>query len=361
MPESNSNEKRSIHRINTALSTITPEVSFIVPIYNTPPKLIDRSIRSIASQGIASIEIIVVDDGSIKEISSYCDSLRDSYPFLRVIHQDNAGVSAARNSGLDLASGTWVMFVDADDELIPDTLEDALDTATRNNLDILYMTEITVNGNDSSERGLGFPVENKFRTVDNKEYLDELKTYFIAYESRDLDRIPKGLSVKVTCRLMKSCFAKSVRFDQNIRVMEDGAFNADLVSKVSRVGLLDKPCYYYYSNPFSITHTMDFESESESHCAAIAQHVQDLNLPQDAYYSNVCSYFFMACNSLLQSKKLSYKALRNGFNLPYFKVAFTHISNKYDYSSLFVKLKYYAASHGAVMFLYLLMRVRALL
>ncbi len=104
------------------------QISIIVPVYRAYHTL-SRCVTSILSQTWAFFELILVDDGSPDGSGGLCDALALADSRIRVIHQTNAGVSAARNAGLQAANGTWVLFVDADDALAPTALESALRAA----------------------------------------------------------------------------------------------------------------------------------------------------------------------------------------------------------------------------------------
>ena len=90
-------------------------VSVIIPVYNSGNK-IKKCIKSILNNGYSNIEIIIVDDGSDKETVDICNSLEKEEK-IRVIHQENAGVSSARNKGIEQARGEFITFVDADDTI----------------------------------------------------------------------------------------------------------------------------------------------------------------------------------------------------------------------------------------------------
>ena len=104
-------------------------LSVIVPVFNTAGTL-ERCVRSILSQQVDGLELILVDDGSTDASPALCDEFSGADARVRVIHRPNGGLSAARNSGIDAAKGTWIAFVDSDDELAPDTLSANLELAT---------------------------------------------------------------------------------------------------------------------------------------------------------------------------------------------------------------------------------------
>lgn len=96
-------------------------LSIIIPVYNCGAFLRD-CLQSIREMGISDYEVILVDDGSTDGSAQVCDELTQKYVYARCIHQRNQGVSAARNEGLRMAKGEYVLFVDADDALEPQGL-----------------------------------------------------------------------------------------------------------------------------------------------------------------------------------------------------------------------------------------------
>ena len=96
-----------------------PAVSIIVPVYNAE-RTVGRCIESILNQEYRDFELLLVNDGSTDASGSLCDGYAAKDSRIRVIHKKNAGVSAARNTALDLAQGTYLQFLDSDDWLTPD-------------------------------------------------------------------------------------------------------------------------------------------------------------------------------------------------------------------------------------------------
>ena len=100
----------------------TPELSIIVPIYKVE-KYLDECIRSLLQQTFTDFELILVDDGSPDACPQICDAAAEKDSRVRVIHQKNGGLSAARNTGIEAARGNWLGFVDSDDFVAPDMYE----------------------------------------------------------------------------------------------------------------------------------------------------------------------------------------------------------------------------------------------
>lgn len=104
---------------------MTPLVSIVMPCYNNGQTLA-RTVKSIQAQTQKDWELIAVDDGSKDDTLSVLENLARGEARMRVIHQENGGVSAARNAGMDAAKGQWIFFIDADDHLLAHALDHLL-------------------------------------------------------------------------------------------------------------------------------------------------------------------------------------------------------------------------------------------
>lgn len=122
-------------------------VSVIVPIYNVE-KFLRQCLDSIVNQTYRDLEIFLIDDGSPDNCGEICDEYAAIDNRIIVIHKENAGVSAARNDGIDRATGKWIMFVDPDDWLELDCCSRVIEIAKRNETDIIYFQR-----EDNSEEG----------------------------------------------------------------------------------------------------------------------------------------------------------------------------------------------------------------
>ena len=112
------------------------EISIIVPVYKVE-KYLRRCIDSIAAQTFTDWECILVDDGSPDDSGTICDEYAENDKRFRVFHQENAGVSAARNKGLDEAKGEWICFVDSDDWIEKEMLEKMYNLAVKNKAEVV--------------------------------------------------------------------------------------------------------------------------------------------------------------------------------------------------------------------------------
>ena len=102
------------------------KISIIVPIYNVE-KYLDRCIESIVGQTYKNLEIILIDDGSPDNCPQMCDEWAKKDDRIKVVHKENGGVSLARNKGMDIATGTYIGFVDSDDYIDKNMYEKLMD------------------------------------------------------------------------------------------------------------------------------------------------------------------------------------------------------------------------------------------
>ena len=122
-------------------------ISVIIPVYRVEAYL-KRCVDSVLTQTYTHMEVILVDDGSPDGCPSICDAYAEQDARVTVIHQENRGVSGARNRGLELANADYLMFLDADDCLCPGAIESLMDAATENNAWIVEgnYTEVDTEG-----------------------------------------------------------------------------------------------------------------------------------------------------------------------------------------------------------------------
>ena len=219
----------------TFLNKQMARLSVIIPVYNTLSTL-ERCIRSVLSQKVTDMEVILVDDGSTDGSSAMCDTLASTHGSLRVIHRKNGGLSAARNTGIEASSGTWLSFIDSDDELSPDTLSANLEWLESNPGTDMIEFPVNVHYGSSYSYVLSFNPEtveggDVFRHwIDNDGY-DHCYAWNKIYRRELFDniRFPQGES------------------------FEDAAICPKIIGKCRSIHYSDKGCYLYYRNQGGIT------------------------------------------------------------------------------------------------------------
>ena len=133
-----------------------PVVSIIVPVYNAAA-YVAECLQSLIAQTYSALEIIVVDDGSTDDSYAICQSLCNTSDRVRLYHQANAGVSAARNTGIDKSTGDYIMFVDADDALRDATTVETLLQAYTSQHDVLIYKKYHAHCTDT-RKTVAYPV-----------------------------------------------------------------------------------------------------------------------------------------------------------------------------------------------------------
>ncbi len=187
----------------------SPEISLVMPCYQNGATL-ERTVRSILAQTFADWELIAVDDGSTDDTGARLDALAKEEPRMRVLHQANGGVSAARNAGMACARGRFIGFVDADDYLLPGALE-ALLAMTDERTDIVCAAYIMRHGEDGGREELSVCAQGDRIAI---------------YES--LLRGDSALN-SMCARLYRADMLKKNRIEAplEVRVGEDVLFNLD--------------------------------------------------------------------------------------------------------------------------------------
>lgn len=161
---------------------IKMKLSIIVPVYGVANYL-RKCVDSLLVQDITDYEIILVDDGSLDECPQICDEYAEKYDNIRVVHQENAGLSAARNTGVATAQGEYIMFVDSDDYLQPNVLGTLIEQVEREKLDVLRFDYQNVRQTEAGEYEVFQPnkyphqVDTCREVVDGETYLDERMGY----------------------------------------------------------------------------------------------------------------------------------------------------------------------------------------
>lgn len=112
------------------------QTSVIVPVYNVE-RYLEKCVASILAQSQGDLELLLIDDGSTDGSGALCDTLAGTDRRIHVIHQENQGLGGARNTGIEAATGDWLMFVDSDDWLEPDVLERCLELARREDAELV--------------------------------------------------------------------------------------------------------------------------------------------------------------------------------------------------------------------------------
>ena len=212
-------------------------ISVIVPIYNVE-RYLEKCIDSILAQTYPELEIILCDDGSTDGGGAVCDRYAAQDDRIRVIHKPNGGLSDARNAGIEIARGSWYVFIDSDDYVGPDYLRELLDAekeASAGGKKVLVISDYQ----PFSEAG---PEQRAFP---EKMTMDLVPGGTDAQQFRDL--VFEFRVFPPYCKLYRGDIVRGqgLRFDTTIRTAEDFDFNRRYLEFVDRICYVPAVSYHY--------------------------------------------------------------------------------------------------------------------
>ena len=214
-------------------------VSVIIPIYNVE-KYLSTCVYSVLKQSLKDIEVILVDDGSPDNCGQIADSIARKDARVKVIHRNNGGLGAARNSGLDCARGEYVCFIDSDDWIDNNMLEELHTNAVGTNADIVFSgMRIVASGNVIDEYDHPF----HGRILDNKGDIFAFRRSFFGSLPEKVKIDPTPVSVCSALYSLSFIRKHHLRF-QCVR-SEDIFFNTQACRAANRVSFADGAFYNY--------------------------------------------------------------------------------------------------------------------
>ena len=259
-----------------------PFLSVIIPVYNVEPYL-RQCVDSVLNQKLEDYELILVDDGSPDACPQICDEYASRFPQIRVIHQQNGGLSAARNAGLRAAYGQYVMFMDSDDWWNPDvSVQDMLNRVkTRTNVDMFLFA-----GLDYIEGEGYFDRSDSIRCV-TKPVVDARSYYEIMLGNGNLQ-------VSACTKFLKRIFLlENALFFTDGLLGEDNEWMIRLLRCASTIEIIPFPLYICrLGRSTSITNTI--KKKNVSDLLQIVQNSIDYYQSPDADRS-VMKYEFCFC------------------------------------------------------------------
>lgn len=288
-------------------------VSVIVPVYNVPEKYLRKCIESLMNQTMQEIEIIIVDDGSKDNSGEVCDMYAEKDKRVKVIHKENGGLAAARNTGFQAAIGEYITFVDGDDWLSVEACEVTYETAKENNITVVLW------GASKEYEHKSIPYAYTLR--DNRIYVgdecEKLQSKLLDFQSNIATAYAK-------------LFKRSYLIENNIlhnAELRQGAegleFNLRAFDKLNNAQFINNNLYHYRFNENSIS----------------ASHNE-----KNHYYVIEC---FKTIKKFIMSSKNKEKLLKNFYNRLLYVINTTAISgyfspdNKEPYKDKKKKFKQY--------------------
>ena len=252
-------------------------VSVVVPVYNVE-KFLPQCVDSLLAQTLPNLEIILVDDGSTDGSGSICDSYAATNENIRVIHQKNAGLSAARNTGIAAAKGEYIGFVDSDDFIAPQMYRALLEAALTGGMSVAVCGRyITDEEGNVTEEAFTLSQEKTYAPVDAMEQI----------------LIGGPVDVAAWDKLYRKDLFDGITFPVG-EINEDAAIIFRLVDKAEKIVHIGAPMYYYRGRSGSITKSgyKPNKIQALDHAKAIEQFVchryPQLKLACQRYTAYMC-------------------------------------------------------------------------
>jgi len=221
-----------------------PAISVIVPVYNVEAYL-DNCINTILKQSFKDFELILVDDGSEDNSLSICEKYQELDARIIVLKQANKGVSEARNKGLAVAKGNYLLFVDGDDYLHEQMLEQLYTLTEQAQADLAIC---------------GFKVTSSlkepFKGISNANTLTLTKE-----EALQNFLYPKKLNfgISIWNKLFRRSCVEDLHFDSQLQMNEDKYFLSQALCKASSVLYTSEILYFYYQRPDSVSKSKNYK------------------------------------------------------------------------------------------------------
>ncbi|MGM9737050.1 MAG: glycosyltransferase family 2 protein [Candidatus Cryptobacteroides sp.] len=258
-------------------------ISIIVPVYNSA-SFLDKCISSVVSQTSRDIEILLIDDGSTDGSGEICESWSKIDSRINVIHQDNSGVSAARNRGIEAARGEFIMFLDSDDAICPDSCYRLETYQKEHNSDCVVFGAF-------QDSGTVWMLQNE---IEYNCLFDFQKDFVRLLETELLSPVWNKLYKK---DYIKHKFIESMSFG------EDLVFCLDYISQCNKINFVPWSCYLHNNlNEYSITHTfrinqindieqwrtsiLDFAENNDCSEGLFSKYVKDVMLWLKRFYAS---------------------------------------------------------------------------
>lgn len=265
------------------------KISVIIPCYNTEPVLLLPCIVSILNQTYHNYEIIIVDDGSYDDYRKIYSDIKRIDNRISVVYQANKGVSSARNIGVSLSTGDYIVFIDSDDEISKTFFQEAIDAIVHTgsdmvtgcyvrNKNVLQKVEKAIN----LHTNLHFPVCT-FEGDDLKELIPKM----VSNKLKFCDGL---MSIGSGCwsRVVRGDIARRVRFDEELTILEDVIWNIQMVNICKKVSYVIRPWYIYNNNASSAVHTYDTKTINNNELG-LWKLKEMLNLDNDKEFMSFCN------------------------------------------------------------------------
>lgn len=269
-------------------------IDIIIPVYNTPIDDLKRCLSSIERQTFKDYKVYIIDDGSLDDVRSFLDEYVRDKDEVIVKHVVNGGVSRARNIGIDSSSAEYLTFVDSDDTLEENFLEEAFSLIKDNDLDSV------IGGYNEVKNGEVVKVrkcDDGFYIYDKSNLdlvMDKLLSGKLREDNKKIGSLPTG---RIYTRLYKRSVLGDLRFNSSLGMSEDTLFMIDFMDRVKQIGLSSSIWYNYYINDYSISRRKVSDKVINDHMMFIEEVYKRMLVEDDLRIKN--AYIFRVFKSLI--------------------------------------------------------------
>lgn len=245
------------------------KISVIIPVYRVE-RYLDACVASVCAQTYQNLEIILVDDGSPDACGQMCESWAQKDARIKVIHQENKGLSGARNAGMRIATGEYLGFVDSDDTILPEMYEILYGVLTQSGADLAMCAIQCVYADGTEKKESDSPLPSGVMTLE--EWMAVRYLNLRVYLAGEV----------VWNKLYKRNLLENVWFREGV-IMEDTPFFNDYMKESLRVAVTDRALYRYLQRKDSIM-GRGFTPKSLAHFYALRERTgkcQKLQLPSE--------------------------------------------------------------------------------
>ncbi len=230
-----------------------PKVSLVIPVYNVE-KFFRRCINSVLNQTLKDIEIILVDDGSLDNCPALCDEVSEQDSRVKVIHKKNEGLGFARNSGMKIANGEYIAFIDSDDFIDVNMMEVLYEIATKKHMQAVYCG-VKIYNNSGRVIKERIEVNNYTEFIGNTS-CREIGLNMIAPKNKNeygyMPSVWHSIFNLSFLRANKLSFCSERQFKS-----EDIIFHIDFFAVANRIAFIPQSYYYYCYNGNSLSRTFN--------------------------------------------------------------------------------------------------------
>lgn len=221
-------------------------ISVIVPVYNVE-KYLNRCVESIVNQTYENLEIILVDDGSTDNCPEICEEWAEKDNRIKVVHKQNGGLSSARNAGMDIMHGEYVLFIDSDDYIDLKMAEEMYKKISKDDYDVCLCNSNSVD----NDYNIIYTSQNKSVIFEGKDIIYNFLSAAVFDSFSVCDKMYKVSVLK----------NNNLRFDETIKWGEDYPFNYHCFKVINKLISVENAYYYYLiSREGSITYNVTYGS-----------------------------------------------------------------------------------------------------